>query len=122
MWQNRLRLFVELNEQTQASIAFAAGIEQGTLSNIIRGNRSASIQLLEKLCDILGVTMADLFVPESESKGYQRLLAERDQRHQTREEEHEYLKLELTALIENSSPNAVEELRGLLPLLKKALR
>ena len=50
-----LRTFRELLGRTSTSVAIAAGISQGTLSNYEAERRSASEDVLERIADELGV-------------------------------------------------------------------
>ncbi|WP_394230571.1 helix-turn-helix domain-containing protein [Shewanella colwelliana] len=118
MWQENLKRFVNLSDKTQEYIALEAGINQGTLSNIITGKRSASIETLEAIVDALGISMLDLFQDIESSKGYKKLQCE----YQSSLAQTDSLKSELVELISRSTEKNLLELRNLLPLLQKILR
>jgi transcriptional regulator with XRE-family HTH domain len=118
MWQNNLKTFVELSKKTQEHIALEAGINQGTLSNIIRGRRSASIETLQDITRVLGVSMLDLFQNVQDSEGYEKLQAIKI----VSEKETNQLKQEIIDIVTNASDKHHDELRHLLPILQKVLR
>lgn len=45
----------------QAELAEKVGLEQGTISNMIRGVRGIKAEHLEKMCDVFGITLAEFF-------------------------------------------------------------
>lgn len=45
----------------QAELAERVGLEQGTISNMIRGVRGIKAEYLERMCDVFGITLAEFF-------------------------------------------------------------
>lgn len=109
MWQDRLKKHIRLSVKSQEEIAFEAGISQGTISNLVTGKRSASIETLEKLCRTLDIQMSELF------QGYPAL-------RNSNPENIESTKKRLKLLIENATEEHQEELQILLKLALKILR
>lgn len=118
MWQDNLKKFVELSGKTQEHIALEADINQGTLSNILTGRRAASIDTLESIVNVLGISMIDVFQNYEGSAGYKKL----QRQSEDSIEEAQHLKNELTAIIKSASVKHLDDLRCLLPLTKKVLR
>lgn len=56
----RLRAFRKLKGYTQQQLADETGISLAVLGAIERGNRRAEDQILNKIADVLGVTLAEL--------------------------------------------------------------
>ncbi|MNP56847.1 HTH-type transcriptional regulator SinR [compost metagenome] len=58
----RIRAFRKLKGYTQQELAERSGISLDILGAIERGNRRAEDQILNKIADVLGVTLTDLKV------------------------------------------------------------
>ncbi|SDG17877.1 DNA-binding transcriptional regulator, XRE-family HTH domain [Fontibacillus panacisegetis] len=58
----RIRAFRKLKGYTQQELAERSGISLDILGAIERGNRRAEDQILNKIADVLGVTLTDLMV------------------------------------------------------------
>jgi transcriptional regulator with XRE-family HTH domain len=61
----RLRLLRQSRRATLRTIAARSGLSESFLSQVERGRSSASIASLRRIADALGVSMADLFGPDS---------------------------------------------------------
>ena len=61
--ESPIKVWREHRGLTQASLAEAAGLRQGSLSDLERGRRSASFETFCRLADALGVTLDDLRPP-----------------------------------------------------------
>ena len=108
MWQDRLKKHIRLSVKSQEEIAFETGISQGTISNLITGKRSASIETLEKLCRTLEIQMSELF------QGYPAL---KNSNFDNIESSKEKLKL----LVDSTTEEHQEEIQILLKLALKIL-
>ncbi|QOF73362.1 helix-turn-helix transcriptional regulator [Aminobacter sp. SR38] len=64
---------------TLADVSAGAGISSAMLSRIENGAATASLDSLEKLCEALGIGMADLFHQTDEQKGSAQLIKQQDQ-------------------------------------------
>jgi transcriptional regulator with XRE-family HTH domain len=62
-----------------ADVSAGAGISSAMLSRIENGAATASLDSLEKLCEALGIGMADLFHQTDEQKGSAQLIKQQDQ-------------------------------------------
>lgn len=60
----RIRAFRKLKGYTQQELAEKSGVSLAFLGAVERGNRRADDQILTKIADCLGITLADL-KPES---------------------------------------------------------
>lgn len=56
----RIRAFRKLKGFTQQQLADQSGVSVAVLGAIERGNRRAEDQILNKISDVLGVTVAEL--------------------------------------------------------------
>lgn len=56
----RIRAFRKLKGFTQQQLADESGISLAVLGAIERGNRRAEDQILNKIADVLGITLAEL--------------------------------------------------------------
>jgi transcriptional regulator with XRE-family HTH domain len=61
----RLRLLRQSRRATLRTIAARSGLSESFLSQVERGRSSASIASLRRIADALGVSIADLFGPDS---------------------------------------------------------
>ena len=61
--ESPIRVWREHRGLTQAALAKAAGLGQGSLSDLERGRRSASFETFCRLADALGVALDDLRPP-----------------------------------------------------------
>src|SRR5881397_113488 len=61
----RLRALRRFRRCTLRTIAARSGLSESFLSQVERGRSSASIASLRRIADALGVSIADLFEPES---------------------------------------------------------
>lgn len=59
--QKNLIYYLRVKKITQKTIANKLGIAQSTVSGWIQGHCSPDIETLAKVCDILNVTIIDLF-------------------------------------------------------------
>ena len=60
----RIRYYRKLHSLTQEQLAAAVGVEPLHISNIERGKKGVSIDLMLRLCAIFGVTLDDLLPVE----------------------------------------------------------
>lgn len=56
---DQLRKAIEESGETQTALAAATGINQGNLSKFLSGERGLSLEHFAKLCQYLGLTLAD---------------------------------------------------------------
>ncbi|WP_410772313.1 helix-turn-helix domain-containing protein [Fontibacillus sp. BL9] len=56
----RIRAFRKLKGYTQQQLADESGVSLAVLGAIERGNRRAEDQILNKIADVIGVTVAEL--------------------------------------------------------------
>jgi len=61
----RLRALRRFRRATLRTVAERSGLSESFLSQVERGRSSASIESLRRMADALGVSMADLFEPDS---------------------------------------------------------
>jgi transcriptional regulator with XRE-family HTH domain len=57
---NRIRAFRKLKGFTQQELAAKTGISLSVLGTIERGNRQAEDQILNKIVEVLGISINDL--------------------------------------------------------------
>lgn len=48
---------------SQVQLAERLGISKGTVNNWTRGNNSPDVEIVPKICDVLGISLSDLFSP-----------------------------------------------------------
>lgn len=61
----RVRAFRKLKGYTQQELADSVGISLAVLGAVERGNRRLEDQILNKIADVLGVTVEELVGPEA---------------------------------------------------------
>lgn len=61
----RVRAFRKLKGYTQQELADSVGISLAVLGAVERGNRRLEDQILNKIADVLGVTVEELANPEA---------------------------------------------------------
>lgn len=60
-----LKFWLKKSGMTQGELAEKIGLDQSTLSNMIRGVRGIKAEYIEKLCEIFGISMAEFFACDS---------------------------------------------------------
>lgn len=65
-----IKLYRERNSHTQESLSVELGITSKHLSNIERGKRFVTADLLDKLAEIFNIPYADLFLEAEIDKSY----------------------------------------------------
>lgn len=66
--RKNLKNYLEHSQFTQAEIARALGISKASVTNWIKGVNSPNIELLEPLCKLLNITIADMFEEHPETE------------------------------------------------------
>lgn len=66
--RKNLKNYLERSQFTQAEIARALGISKASVTNWIKGVNSPNIELLEPLCKLLNITIADMFKEHPETE------------------------------------------------------
>lgn len=64
--RKNLKRYLERSEYTQAEIARALGISKTSVTNWMKGVNSPNIELLEPLCELLNINIADMFEEQPE--------------------------------------------------------
>lgn len=64
----QLKKLRQMRNLTQSELATLAGLSQGAVSSIERGDRDISIATLTRLCDALGITLLDFFATDETDK------------------------------------------------------
>lgn len=59
-----IRKKIQVSELSQYKIAKESGVDSGTLSRFVSGERSISIETADKLCRVLGLKLVDIEVNE----------------------------------------------------------
>lgn len=66
--RKNLKYYLESSPYTQAEIARALDISKTSVTNWIKGVNSPNIELLEPLCKLLNITIADMFEEHPETE------------------------------------------------------
>ena len=65
----RIKEILKIKRLTSVWLASQIDITQPNMSNIVSGKSSPSLETLEKIADALGVSIVELFEPDSEFYG-----------------------------------------------------